>query len=195
MRSILHRMPPRLRWRRLILAFATVAAMLVGANTASAYNLEGHKWGGTPNSGCCAKIYYNNGGFHYGNDGPAMTAVINTWNGSAANVLWVGNGSPNMTVKDVYDSSALWDGMTVTSWLSNGTFSYVTSEMNGYYTAAYPGWVAEGVASHELGHALGLAHAGGCVIMTAYTTTREACKINSPNRTTSTASTLCTDSS
>ena len=43
------------------MVLAAVGALIFDANTASAYNLEGYKWGGTPSSGCCANNYF---GFH-----------------------------------------------------------------------------------------------------------------------------------
>jgi hypothetical protein len=38
----------------------------------------------------------------------------------------------------------------------------------------------EGVAAHEFGHAMGLDHISGCVLMTPYTSTRSSCGIVSP---------------
>jgi hypothetical protein len=32
---------------------------VLGIGSAHACNLEGYRWGGTPYSGCCAYLYYN----------------------------------------------------------------------------------------------------------------------------------------
>jgi len=158
----------------------TVAALIFGTNTASAYNLEGYKWGGTPSSGCCASIYFGFRGSYLSDVETAFTNGYEAWNESAANVVFVDNGSANISFEGADNSGVTWDGLTTYNTLSNGTFSYAWAYVNYYYTRGYSASVTQGVAAHELGHVLGLAHTNGCVLMTPDTPTRAACGIDTP---------------
>lgn len=159
---------------------ATVVA-LAGA-PALAYHLEGPKWENTPNSGCCATIHVQYSSAFYSGDRAAFDGARSAWNGSAANVL-LPAASGALTVDDTYDSNVSWDGITYWGWHRSCPwcqkyFSYANVYLNYYYTSGYSAATKQGVAAHELGHAIGLDHTNGCVLMNPYTSSR--CGITGP---------------
>src|SRR5947209_3665985 len=93
----LHRKTVRKRTRIgqmvLICLVALTATFLAGP--ANAYNLEGAKWAGTPNSGCCATIHASPNGAADSSglnimssfDANGFRDALSAWNGSPANVL------------------------------------------------------------------------------------------------------------
>jgi hypothetical protein len=99
-----------------------------------------------------------------------------------------GTSSP-LTVQDTFNSGVSWDGITNygSSFTGNGGrvgvcyfLSSATVFLNSFYTQGYSDSTIIGVAAHEAGHAIGLAHTNGCVLMTPNTGTRINCGINTP---------------
>jgi hypothetical protein len=114
-------------------------------------------------------------------------AYENWWsnrNAPTSNVNWtIQDGGSNMAAQagDVDMQGVAWDGITNST--ASGNF-FVTSYvfLNNAYTASYTYTQRDGVASHEIGHQMGLndVPAPGCVVMVADTPTRTACRLATP---------------
>ncbi len=159
-----------------------VVISALGISPAGAYSLEGLRWDNTPTSGCCAGINVQCQSAMAFIDIAGWDNARWTWNASPANVTLY-NGSGALTVDDVSHDTVGWDGITYYAgvWCSTGTyFQYASLYLNYYYTRNYSAATIQGVAAHELGHAIGLAHTDGCVLMTPYTNTRDSCGIYGP---------------
>lgn len=81
-----------------------------------------------------------------------------TWNNYKYGVIRKSSSGIDVTISDYYENSST---AGVTS--SNGTIKFNTYQMDGYSTAQ-----KRNVATHEFGHALGLAHNLSGSVMYAY---------------------------
>jgi hypothetical protein len=153
-----------------IVIFACIFSMclfLVFSGNALAYNLdEGARWYGTPGSGCCASINVQFNSFAKSYDRTGAQYGVSAWNASPANVVF-NYASGALTIDDVNQCGVGWDGITY--WGKNvfGYFMYANIHLNYCLTQSESITQIQGDAAHELGHAIGLDHASGCVLMEA----------------------------
>jgi hypothetical protein len=164
-------------------ALLAVAFGMLGFETVSAYNLEGPTWGNQPPPHtCCAYFYVYNTNSWHGSDYQDMGSAISNWSTSASPIyMYWTSGSQLITAQDTINSGVSWDGITYYQWNIFNNFTGAQVYLNYYYTQSYPAGRTIGIGVHELGHALGLAHASGCVIMQPSSYTRwYTCGIDAP---------------
>lgn len=105
-------------------------------------------------------------------------AGVTRFSSTDANLSYVTSGE-QFFLGTAHDSSVTWDG--IASWTcSGGTTTYAYGTLNRYYTENYVAQKRTGVAAHEVGHILGLAHRSGCHMMNGSSATRwDSCGISS----------------
>lgn len=164
----------------LLLTCVAIATLVLPAR---AYHLSGPYWFGNPAPGpCCAQLTVQRAAQFYSGDAADFDYGLGTWNNSSALLVFSYASSSPFIVDDTDNSSVGWDGITYwTTSSSNGhQFTSVHIYLNYHYTQYYTASEAGAVAGHEAGHGLGLAHTSGCVLMTPYTSDRQACGVNVP---------------
>ncbi|NDI35739.1 matrixin family metalloprotease [Chengkuizengella sediminis] len=95
-------------------------------------------------------IDYSSGGTSYW-----LTAAEN-WNG-ATNVNLNEKSGTSFKASEVEKRDASWDGITYT-WETGGIVTKTECYLNTHYTKNYNDDTINGIATHEFGHAIGLAH-------------------------------------
>lgn len=161
--------------KRLVLgaALLTVALMGIGTSQAFGYNLTGAHW---PNANRPVTISVSYSGTATGwNNG------MSAWNATPTKALFTapGGGTQTTVLGDTNDSSVSWDG--ISNWNpGTGTINNAQGRLNYNYTKNYNANQIKGVAAHELGHILGLAHHNGCYLMVDNTPQRTSCGVYTP---------------
>ncbi len=164
--------PARLcRHVRYAIAIVGLVAVSVGLLTpmpsAHAYSLENVY----PAQWAAIRLYQ--AGFASSTEQSGFTSAMTAWTNSGAPVSF-GSWGSSSGAEILEDNSSYgatgWDGQTAISYTSshcNGWTQTLYSQIhiNHSYTGGYSAAAVQSVSAHELGHALGLAHSSGAVLM------------------------------
>lgn len=104
-----------------------------------------------------ATTYYNIGGY-----ATASQNAINDWKATATPLAFSTATNAELYIDVGGYGASGWDAITHTFCGSNGVQTSASSSYyNSYYTANYASAARRSVMVHEIGHAMGIDHAGG----------------------------------
>ncbi|MCJ7840118.1 matrixin family metalloprotease [Lederbergia sp. NSJ-179] len=135
----------------IVLAIVFLSLGITSNNADAATGKNGKQWSSPI-------INYYNDGTNSAYQGFWNTAK-SRWN--ASNHVLMGNGSGrDFRAGNKNAGKVSWDGTAEYSWNSSNNFTRMRTWLNTYYTtqSKYTTDIINGVATHEFGHALGLAH-------------------------------------
>ncbi|MBX6351137.1 MAG: matrixin family metalloprotease [Clostridia bacterium] len=143
---------------------ATVLALVVALSVrALAYTLLGGSWASVD------PLDYRFGSITEASK-TAFTYSLAAWNNAQQSARFAaGDSSAPVTLSDVDDPGAAWDGITYLEPCGGCQYTSAVAELNTHWTSSYTGAERQSVAAHELGHVLGLGHESGAVLMNPYT--------------------------
>lgn len=145
---------------------AAAAAITIAVMPAKSYTLSGYYWpGGISGLSVCQSTIWSV-------DSDAWTNALSGWYNTST-PFWYsyscGAGS-QMFISDTYDSGVMWDGMTHIDQHSGNQLIHTQSYLNNYYTDPMNNiYEEQSVASHEIGHILGLSDQSGARVMNGVT--------------------------
>jgi predicted Zn-dependent protease len=177
--------------RGLITGSLALGSLTVMSSEASAYELLGCRYNANGNA-----LKWTNTTSRHEYSNPAAWAIEN-WNSTSTqfNFTHVSSGA-NLRLTDGNFGNTGFDGILLDASgtdpsrdsplnkCRNGYWTETTTAwLNRFYTDGYSGAKKKSVYSHEVGHALGLAHLSHCVIMHPTTSIRwDECGRNTPAR-------------
>ncbi len=147
-------------------AIVAVLIALLIPHVVAAYHLQGGKWRSVTNL-----PYWLDSAVQ--RDRTAFGAAISDWNRTPTPVWLIDAGTAEFAsvgIRSVSDASKTWDGITHLYPSPTGNpYTYASVYINDWYTNGYAADQRQSVAAHELGHALGLDHTSGAVLMNPWT--------------------------
>lgn len=148
-------------------AGVVIAGVLLAASytPARAYNLSGYQWHSVG-----SLTFWNYTAL--ATDRTAFGAAAQAWTNTPTPV-WItaasSQGSEHIGNYSVDRNDVGWDGLTIWWNGPDGYLTYTQEKLNDHFTASYSIAERQSVSVHEYGHALGLAHTPGPVIMNGAT--------------------------
>lgn len=139
------------------IALANALSVAVTTESASAYALNGCKWGDSDASTPGTTVYMRNQMPSGTNYSTQTIYARNSWNVTTDIILLGTSGSVAFASKLRDNGNNGYDGMAYRSCLS-GWFTNCTATLNPYYTDSMSGARMRAVIQHEQGHCLGLGH-------------------------------------